>query len=572
MKWGFIASCAVAKLRKRPSSLYSSVVVRRQVLMRTFIVLFLSITTATATLGADDRAREVDQLFAMFDKPGSPGCSVGVIRDGDFLYKRSFGYASLELGVPLTPASVFYMGSVSKQFTAASIVLAAEQGHLSLDDDVRKYLPELPDYGRRITLRQMLHQTSGFRDFLDLVFISGRNAADLASPGEILKLIARQKNLNNVPGAEWVYSNSNYFLLGEVIRRATGKSLAHFAAENIFQPLGMTHTLFYDDNTLVVPNRVAAYDPGQKGSFLVDWSTTYDIVGGGGLMSSVDDLLSWDRNFYANKLGKGMLPVELQNHGFLNNGNQIDYALGLSLGDYRGLPIVEHNGALFGYQTAFLRFPQQRFSVVVLCNLATAGPEVLARKVADLYLAPDFKPTKNTLTAAADVPDPQAFAGTYLDPHTETLYTFTADHGDLMAWGAVLRRIGANRFYDLGGNVITFEKVNGTMRCSLAIPGEVYFSGDKLEPVHLSEAELGRFTGSYHSDELDVTYTLSAEKGKLTVKEGDKPSVIFDPATHDEFYSSDSRTLVFEPDADRRISDFKVFTQAARGIMFNLVN
>jgi CubicO group peptidase (beta-lactamase class C family) len=572
VKWGFIASCAVAKLRKRPSSLYSSVVVRRQVLMRTFIVLFLSITTATATLGADDRAREVDQLFAMFDKPGSPGCSVGVIRDGDFLYKRSFGYASLELGVPLTPASVFYMGSVSKQFTAASIVLAAEQGHLSLDDDVRKYLPELPDYGRRITLRQMLHQTSGFRDFLDLVFISGRNAADLASPGEILKLIARQKNLNNVPGAEWVYSNSNYFLLGEVIRRATGKSLAHFAAENIFQPLGMTHTLFYDDNTLVVPNRVAAYDPGQKGSFLVDWSTTYDIVGGGGLMSSVDDLLSWDRNFYANKLGKGMLPVELQNHGFLNNGNQIDYALGLSLGDYRGLPIVEHNGALFGYQTAFLRFPQQRFSVVVLCNLATAGPEVLARKVADLYLAPDFKPTKNTLTAAADVPDPQAFAGTYLDPHTETLYTFTADHGDLMAWGAVLRRIGANRFYDLGGNVITFEKVNGTMRCSLAIPGEVYFSGDKLEPVHLSEAELGRFTGSYHSDELDVTYTLSAEKGKLTVKEGDKPSVIFDPATHDEFYSSDSRTLVFEPDADRRISDFKVFTQAARGIMFNLVN
>jgi len=131
------------------------------------------------------------------------------------------------------------MASVSKQFTATSIVLAAEQGHLSLDDDVRKYLPELPDYGRRITLRQMLHQTSGFRDFLDLVFLSGRNAADLASPAEILKLIARQKGLNNVPGAEWVYSNSNYFLLGEVIRHATGKSLKDFAAENIFQHLAI---------------------------------------------------------------------------------------------------------------------------------------------------------------------------------------------------------------------------------------------------------------------------------------------------------------------------------------------
>ena len=270
-------------------------------------------------------------------------CSVGVIRDGEFVYKRSFGYASLELGVPLTPASVFYMASVSKQFTAASIVLAAEQGHLSLDDEVGKYLPELPNYGRRITLRQMLHQTSGFRDFLDLVFISGRNAEDLASPEEILKLIARQKGLNNVPGAEWVYSNSNYFLLGEIIRRATGKSLAHFAAENIFQPLGMTHTLFYENNKLVVP------------------------------------------------------------------------------------------------------------------------------------LAPDFKPTKNTVTAASDLPDPAAFGGTYLDPHTKTIYTSTADHGNLIAWGAVLRRIDANRFYDLGSNVITFEKVNGTMRCSLAIPGEVFF-------------------------------------------------------------------------------------------------
>lgn len=563
-------------LSRNPESLrspsYSTVVLRNQVLMRTFIVAFLSIATATAALGADDRAPEVNQLFAMFDKPGSPGCSVGVIRDGDFVYKRSFGYASLELGVPLTPASVFYMASVSKQFTAASIVLAAEQGHLSLDDDVRKYLPELPDYGRRITLRQMLHQTSGFRDFLDLVFISGRNAADLASPGEILKLIARQKGLNNVPGAEWVYSNSNYFLLGEVIRRATGKSLGQFAKENIFQPLGMTHTLFYEDNTRVVPNRVAAYDPSEEGNFLVDWSTSYDIVGGGGLMSSVDDLLSWDRNFYANKLGKGTLPIELQSHGVLNNGNQIDYALGLSLGAYRGLPIVEHNGALFGYHSAFLRFPQERFSVIVLCNLASAGPEDLARRVADLYLAADFKPTENTLTAASELPDPAAFAGTYLDPHTKTIYRFTADPGNLMAWGAVLRRIDANRFYDLGSNIITFEKVNGTMRCSLAIPGEVYFSGDKLEPFHLSEAELARFTGRYHSDEIDATYTLSAEKGKLTVKEGDKPPVIFDPATRNEFYSSDFRTLVFQIDADRRVAGFNLFTQAARGIMFARMN
>src|SRR5260370_8782256 len=288
----FCAGYAVANSEILLSPLYSTVVLQSRVMMTTSLVVFSTPPTEPAALGADDRALEVDQLFAMFDKPGSPGCSVGLTRDGAFVSKRSFGYARLEPGVPLTPASVFYMASVSKQFTAASIVLAAEQGHLSVEDEVRKYLAELPDYGRQITLRQMLHQTSGFRDFLDLVVIAGRNAEDLASPAEILKLIAHQKGLNNVPGAEWVYSNSNYFLLGEVIRRATGKSLAHFAAENILQPLGMTRTLFYEDNTLVVPNRVAAYDPGQEGNFLVDWSTSYDIFCVGGLMSSVDDLLS----------------------------------------------------------------------------------------------------------------------------------------------------------------------------------------------------------------------------------------------------------------------------------------
>ena len=191
--------------------------------MRTSIVLFLTITTlltittATAALAADPSAQKVDQLFAAFDQPGSPGCSVGVSRNGSFVYKRSFGYASLELGVPLTPESVFYVASVSKQFTAASVVLAAEQGYLSLDDDLRKYLPELPDYGHAVTLRQMLHQTSGFRDFFDLIALSGGNPAEIGSSTDILKLIVRQKGLNNLPGAEWNYSNSNYFLLAEVV-------------------------------------------------------------------------------------------------------------------------------------------------------------------------------------------------------------------------------------------------------------------------------------------------------------------------------------------------------------------
>jgi CubicO group peptidase (beta-lactamase class C family) len=188
--------------------------------------------------GGDDLSQRVDEIFAAYTQAGSPGCSLGVMLDGKFVYRKSYGAASLELGVPLSAHSVFYIGSVSKQFTAAGVVLAAEQGFLSLDDDVRKYIPELPHYGHTITLRQMLHQTSGFRDFFDLLYLSGLDASQFNSPAEILKLIVRQRGLNNVPGDEWIYSNTNYFLLGIVVQRATKQTLAQFADENIFRPAG----------------------------------------------------------------------------------------------------------------------------------------------------------------------------------------------------------------------------------------------------------------------------------------------------------------------------------------------
>jgi CubicO group peptidase (beta-lactamase class C family) len=350
------------------------------------IIIALAFTAKFPALAAETDQQRVDRNFAAYDKAGSPGCALGVIWDGKFIYRKGYGAASLELAVPLSPQSVFYMGSVSKQFTAASIVLAAEQGYLSLDDNVRKYIPELPDYGHPITLRQMLHHTSGFRDFLGLLYISGRDDSDFHSRDEMIDLIVRQKGLNNTPGDEFIYSNTNYFLLGLVVERATKKPLAEFASENIFKPLGMVHTRFYDDHTLVVPGRVPAYAPGGNGNFLVDWSTNYDIVGAGGLMSSIDDLLLWDKNFYENRLGKGTFLKEMLARGVLNDGKQIGYALGLELGTYRGLPTVEHGGALFGYRTEILRFPEQRFTVVCLCNLSSAHELSLARKVADVTL------------------------------------------------------------------------------------------------------------------------------------------------------------------------------------------
>jgi CubicO group peptidase (beta-lactamase class C family) len=538
--------------------------------MLVLVTLALRMLLSVAAFAQDIPTQKVDQIFAVYDKPGSPGCSLGVIRNGDFVYRKAYGSANLELRVPLSPQSVFYMGSVSKQFTAAGIVLAAEQGYLSLDDDVRKYIPELPDYGHVITLRQMIHQTSGFRDFFSLLDLSGHDVADFNSPEDIFKIVVRQRGLNNIPGDEWIYSNTNYFLLGIVVKRATKKSLSEFAAENMFQPLAMSHTLFYDNHTLVVPGRVAGYDSAPHDSFHVDWSTTYEVVGGGGLMSTVDDLLLWDRNFYANRLGKGTLVQELQTPGVLNNGNKISYAMGLDLGSYRGLPIVEHGGGLFGYRTELLRFPEQKFSVICLCNIATAEPENLARQVADIYLSNRLQPGASVLNSSSkgDFPDPATFAGKYLDPRTHVMYTFMASNGNLMAWGAVLRRINANQFYDLGSNVITFGSSKGTMHAKLDLKGETYFSGSRIQELDLGKPVLASYTGQFRSTELDTVYSLSLEKDTLTLRNRDNPPQKLTPIAKDEFDAADFGRLVFERDASGRVFGFRVFTQDARGIAF----
>jgi CubicO group peptidase (beta-lactamase class C family) len=538
--------------------------------MRTIIALILFLVPSVPGFSADVSPQNIDELFAY--NLHSPGCSVGVIRDGRFVFRKSYGKASLELGTPLTPESVFYMASVSKQFTAASVVLAAEQGFLSLDDDVRKYIPELSDYGHPVTLRQMLHHTSGFRDFLALTYLAGRDTSALSSSDDVLKLIAHQKGLNNSPGDEYVYSNSNYFLLGIVVKRATGKSLAEFARANIFQPLGMTHTLFYDDRTIVVPNRVAAYDPGQDGRFLVDWSTLFDIVGGGGLMSNVDDLILWDRNFYSNKLGKGTLVRELESPGTLNNGHHINYGLGLWMSEYRGLRTVEHSGGTFGYRTELLRFPEQRFSVIVLCNVANADVEGLARKVSNLYLEKQLKSEAGETPRSGTLPDSASFAGTYLDARAHMIYTFTAISGNLMAWGAKLRRLGANEFSDLVGNPIVFKSSNGTMTATLTLQGETYFSGDRVPDIHLSEAALNGLVGDYHSDELEATYSLSLVKGGLKLRNGDNPPVDLKPVAPNEFQAGDLGTVVFHGAGDTQVSGLTLFSQSARGITFQKVH
>jgi CubicO group peptidase (beta-lactamase class C family) len=336
--------------------------------------------------------KAADEVFVDLSKPGSPGCALAAARGGKIIYEKGYGLANIEENVPITPQTVFDIGSTSKQFTSASILLLEKQGKLSVQDDIRKYLPELPDYGHQITILHLLNHTSGLRDYLTLFDLAGVNTDSVTTDDDALAIISRQTALNFAPGSDWLYSNSGFFLLSVIVKRVSGKSLREFAAENIFEPLQMRHTVFRNEHTQLVPNRGLAYDP-KEGGYALNVSY-FEQTGDGAVHTSVEDLLKWDENFYSGQVGGPAFLEEIQEPGKLNSGKTLDYAKGLFVGRYRGLRFVDHGGSWGGYRAQLLRFPEQHFSVACLCNLANADPEKRAHQVADIFLAAEMKEPK----------------------------------------------------------------------------------------------------------------------------------------------------------------------------------
>jgi CubicO group peptidase (beta-lactamase class C family) len=412
------------------------------------VAVLLAAVAAAGVRPEEKPAADVDRVFADLAKSGSPGCALAVARDGKLLYEKGFGLANLEENVPITPQSVFDIGSTSKQFTAASVLLLAKQGKLSIEDDIRRYLPELPDYGHKITVLHLLNHTSGLRDYLTLFELAGVDIDSVTTDDDALAIIAHQKALNFEPGSEWLYSNSGYFLLSVIVKRASGRTLAEFAAENIFRPLAMEHTVYRDRHTLLVPNRALAYDSrGKEGGYTIDVSY-FEQTGDGAVHTSVEDLLKWDENFYSAKVGGRQLLAELQEPGKLASGKTLDYAKGLMIGRYRGARIVEHGGSWGGYRAQLLRFPEQHFSVACLCNAANAEPEKRALRVADIYLAgvleegpPETgghsrkRATKETVEIAPE--QLAAYTGSYRSEELRATYSLALEGGKLVLAGIV---------------------------------------------------------------------------------------------------------------------------------------
>jgi CubicO group peptidase (beta-lactamase class C family) len=533
-----------------------------------------------------DFGPSVDAIFAQYAKPGSPGCSLAVVRDGRIVYEKGYGFASLENGVPIDPKqTVFDIGSTSKQFTAASVLLLAHDGKLSLDDDIHKYVPELPEYGTQntgtpVTLRHLLHHTSGMRDYINLMAMGDFAIEDYTTDGDALTVLARQKKLDFQPGSEHSYSNSGYFLLSLVVKRVSGKTLRDFAQDNIFTPLGMSHTQYLNDHTAIVPHRATGYGPHPGGGFGIQMSN-WEQNGDGGVNTTVEDLAKWDRNFYDPKVGGPWLIEQLQTPGKLNDGSSIEYARGLVVSRYRELRTVSHGGSWAGYRAELLRFPDQKFSVIALCNLAAAQPGALALKVADLYLADRLGPDPAAASSPAS-PEPAPpvdlarYTGLYWSPGEGVVRRIEVRSGKLFyVRGAEnaseLAPLGNDRFQMMGSPAAT--EVSFPSAASGA-PRRMQLSGagrvldfEEEQPAALQPGDFAAYAGTYTSAELDTFWVLKVEDGRLILHPKRGEVMPLDPAYADAFLGP-AGVIRFQRDAAKKVTGFLVGVGRARDVQF----
>lgn len=545
-------------------------------------VLVVAILAGGGAAAADDAdlTPRVDAIFAELAKPGSPGCALAVVKDGRIAYEKGYGLASVEHGVAITPKTVFDIGSTSKQITAASILLLVQNGKLSLDDDVHKFVPELPDYGVPVTIRHLLHHTSGLRDYINVMILGGINVEDWTTDGDALAALVRQKTLDFRPGEEHSYSNSGYFLLSVIVKRASGKSLKDFAQERIFTPLGMANTHYLDDHTEVVPGRALSYAPKPGGGFAVQ-SANWEQTGDGAVQTTVEDLAKWDQNFYTPKVGGPWLVEQLQTTGTLNNGEAITYARGLVVEELRGMRRVSHGGAWAGFRAQLLRFPEEKLSVVTLCNLGSADTTGLAQGVADLYLANVVGPAEAaaaspSVPAAAGPVDPALYAGLYWSPASDLVRKIYGKEGKLFysrgpESESELAPLAGSRFLMLGtppGNRAEVSFPQETPRRMLvAQNGGKPMAFEEVQPVEPKPEELAAYAGTYTSAELDTTWTLAVESGGLVAHAKRGPAIPLNPAFADAF-RSDGGLLRFTRDEHKRVNGFLIGAGRARNLRF----
>lgn len=509
------------------------------------------------------RAAKIDAIFSEYDKPSSPGCAVAVYDGDSIAFKKAYGMANLDHDVRLTPSSIFHVASVSKQFTGTAILLLAQDGKLTIDDDIRKHLPELPDFGRPITIRQLANHTSGIRDQWDLLNLAGwRYSRDLITDDDVMELLTRQKDLNFPPGERHMYSNSGFTLLALIVSRVSGQSFREFTTERIFKPLGMKNTHFRDQFAEIVKNQAYGYAP-ERGTFRLS-VTNFDTAGATSLLTTVEDMQKWHANFESKTVGGDALQAKLLERGSLNSGRGIEYAFGITHGRYRGLATVGHGGSDAGYRADFVRFPEQRLGIATLCNVSTANPAQLARRVADLFLPAGLPPANAEPPAdsSPEVPVPEdtlrRYAGFYWNTTDGAQRTILIDDGRLHVVNGrdrlPLKPIGAGAFVTTAPPRMRMAFTEHADRVELKM-GENTEALLKTEPFAPTPEQIAEFTGTYRSDEMDAVFRMTVHEGAFRLERSKmRPSPMV-PLVKDTFRSQPG-VVQFTRDPEGRVAGF----------------
>ena len=535
-------------------------------------LIVILLLTSFGWAQVDDRSVVIAGAERAFEKAAkinpmpAPGCAIGVSLDGQTVFEKAFGLAEMEHNIPNTPQTIFESGSVAKQFTAAALVLLEQDGKLKIDDPVRKYIPELPDYGKPVTIRHILTHTAGLRDWGSVMALTGVGRGDRVVTQPIaLDVIYRQKSLDFEPGAEYSYSNSGYQLAAEIVERVSGKKFGEFLGERIFKPLGMTKSSWRDDHRRLVPGRAQGYSrPGPNASWMLNMPIM-NVIGNGGMLTTVGDWLKWNAALDAKTFGEPFVKA-LETQGVLNDGRKISYALGLDVGSYKGIKEIAHSGGTAGYQTYLARFPEKKLSVAALCNGAPPFSGDIVYSVVDEIFGPFPAPAQPEGVKIAEE-QLKKYVGTWRNEKTRNANMIAIDKGELKLNGGPLRPSADGTFF-LGDRKVTFISKDGGPMVSEISNNDGSITRLIFESTWApTAADLASFAGDWRSDEAGVTaaFTVEGDKAFIVVKPTVK--IALRPVYKDTF-SGQGYVIWFTRDASGKIDKMHVGGSRMRDMPF----
>jgi CubicO group peptidase (beta-lactamase class C family) len=487
-------------------------------------LLFFPVWLNAQTL-PDTTQQKIDQVFKSYTSK-TPGCAIAIIQNGNLIFQKGYGMANLEYAIPVSPTTIFHIASESKQFVAFCILLLEKQGKLSVDDDIRKYLDFVPDFGYKITIRHLILHTSGLRDQWQLLANAGWQLDDVITQEHVIKLVSQQKSLNFPPGEESLYCNTGYTLLAEIVKKVSGLSLRQFADQNIFKPLGMENSHFNDDYREIVPNRAYSYFP--KGSGFQNAVLSYSIVGATSLLTTALDEVKWLDNLETGKVGGKELVDKMKETGKLNDGRKLNYAYALTIEKFKGWEQIGHGGGDAGFRTYACRFPEKKLGMVVFSNSSMADPGYLVRQVAGI-LIPDSKeepkPASNPHYADSNLL--KKLPGSYYSERGNT-GKFIWENGKLQARNFFLpspndlklAEISKNRYaFDEKGPFLILDDKNttGDSVMEMKIENQNNTILYKRQPK-TAQKVTGEFSGRYYCPETEAFYRISEKDGTLSLE------------------------------------------------------